>query len=722
MRGGRTGSEPGMRARARLLPWLGVGLIMMATAIAYRGVIGNGFVFDDVSTVRDNPSVRSLGFAGRWLTSPHAVSNVRESRNYRPVTVASYALDRAAWGEGPAGFHATNLAIHLGVVSLTFVLARRLWGDDWAAAGAAGMVALHPLNAEAVNYVTARSSSLMTLGVLAAVWANDRATVERRRGWAVAAWAFGLLALGAKEAAVILPGLVIAWDRARGEKTEPWGATLRRSLPWWGLVGGFLAVRAGVLAVDHATAAVGEGAAGAQGVWLVLKVYLSSLGQWLWPVGLALDHAWPTAVGAAEAGWLAVGAAAAALGTVAAARWDRRIGWCLAWFWVAMLPMGVLPFVSRLTLYQDHRVYVAGIGLAWGVGWGLAWAVRRWGTTWGDRAAWGVALGLLVGVAGWAAASRTAAWADEARLWDDVLAKYPDSVLAYNSKGILLKGAGRLDEARRAFERALELAPRFAQAHNNLGGVFAERGDWERAAEAFEFALSLDPRYTAAALNLGAVYQGMGRPDRAIDLYERLLRDDPDMTAAITRVGGLLEEQGRFDAAAERFRNVLSIDPTDDQARLALGGVLMRSRRWADAREIFESLVIRHPDSFPIRFNLGISLDRLDLYDEAVVSYRAAAELRPDDPAPSFRIGVLHAKRGRWSDAAMWYERALERDPGHPFSHLHLAMVAERLGDVVRAAEHYRAFVSVAPRDAAYDAPRAEAREALARLGEGGPG
>ena len=42
MRGGRTGSEPGMRARARLLPWLGVGLIMMATAVAYRGAIGNG--------------------------------------------------------------------------------------------------------------------------------------------------------------------------------------------------------------------------------------------------------------------------------------------------------------------------------------------------------------------------------------------------------------------------------------------------------------------------------------------------------------------------------------------------------------------------------------------------------------------------------------------------------------------------------------------------------
>src|SRR3989304_5754452 len=50
---------------------------------------------------------------------------------------------------------------------------------------------------------------------------------------------------------------------------------------------------------------------------------------------------------------------------------------------------------------------------------------RRRGA-WGAGAAGGVPLGVLVGVGGGGAASRTAAWADEARLWDDVLAKYPD--------------------------------------------------------------------------------------------------------------------------------------------------------------------------------------------------------------------------------------------------------------------------------------------------------
>ncbi len=434
-------------ARRRTTPWVALALILVATVAVYRGVIANGFVLDDAHSVRDNPSVRSLGYVGRWFTLPYAASAEREHQNYRPVTVVSYALDHAVWGAGPAGFHATNLAIHLGVVGFTFVLARRLWGDDWAAVGAAGVVALHPFNAEAVNYVTARSSVLMTLCVLAAVWAHDRATVERRRGWAVAAGAFGLLALGAKEAAVVLPGLLIAWERARGDGTEPWGATLRRSLPWWGLVVGFVAVRAGVLAAGHATAVAGAGATGAQGLWLALKIYLTSLGQWLWPVGLAVDHAWPVAVGGREAGLLAGGAVLAGLATIATARWNRRLGWCLVWFWAAMLPMGMLPFVSRLTLYQDNRVYLAGIGLAWGAGWGLAWAVRRWGVTVGGRAAWMGALGLLVGVAGWADASRTAVWADEAHLWDDVLATYPDSRLAYNAKGTLLMDAGRFDEA-----------------------------------------------------------------------------------------------------------------------------------------------------------------------------------------------------------------------------------------------------------------------------------
>ncbi len=714
-------------ARRRAAPWVALGLILVATVTVYRGVIGNGFVLDDFHVVRDNPSVRSLAFAGRWFTVPDAVSSFRESRNYRPVLVASYAADYALWGGQPQGFHATNLGIHAGVVLLTFLLARRLWsGDDVTGLCAAGVVALHPINAEAVNYITARSSSLMTLFVLAAVWAYDRGSGAgtgdregvRNRLWQFAAYVLGGAALGTKEVAVVLPVLIIAWDRVRHDEAESWGAILRRSVPWWGLVAIYLSVRLWVLPAGVTTAINGAVTA-AQNALFALKVYLLSLGFWLWPTNLAVDHAWPITIGGGEAALLIGGSAIAVLGTIGAARFSRRIGWCLVWFWAAIAPVGALPFVSRLTLYQDNRVYLSGIALAWLVA-RVMWRVSYiQGLSRVPRAAWLVGLIGCALVAARVDARRTQVWTDDAHLWEDVMTKYPDSVLAYNAKAVQFINDGRLDEARQALERALRLVPGYSGAQENLGIVFSRLGDTERAVALLESALKINPNLTAVAIDLARIYEQMGRTDRAFEVYEHLLESDPEMTVALARSGLLLERKGRYEEAAERYRNALAVDPNDDQTRGALGGVLVRLERWAEAHTMFDVLVKRHPDFYPTRFKLGVSLDELGRYEEALEAYRAAAALRPDDPDLHFRIAVIYSKRGRWAEASAEYERTLERDSRHFPSHMNLALVAERLGDDAGAVTHYRAFMATAPAEAAYDAPRAQAREAILRLGRG---
>jgi len=697
-------------------PWLALGLIVVTTVVTYRGVIGHQFVMDDLQTVRDNHSVRSLRYAGRWFTSPYAVSSGRGSQNYRPVTVASYALDYAVWGERPAGFHVTNVAIHLGVVGLTFVLARRLWGDDWAAAGAAGVVALHPINAEAVNYVTARSSSLMTLFVLAAVWARDHASAGRRWAWGIAALGCGVLALGTKEAAVVLPVLMMAWERMRGSGREPWGITLWRSLPWWVLVGGFLAVRAWVLAGGHATAVSGAGASIGQGVLLALKIYLTSMGMWLWPMGLAVDHAWPIAVGGWEAGLLVGSAVVAGFGTMTVARWERRIGWCLVWCLVALAPIGMLPFVTRLTLYQDHRVYLAGIALAWSVGWGGARLVRRYTPSPVARGAWLAAVGVLVVAVSWADAGRAVAWTDSAHLWDDVLAKYPNSPLAYNGKGLILLDASRLDEAQRSFEHARRLAPGLAVVHSNLGVVFTRLGEWDRAAASFEFALKINPFSPFAQLRLAEVYEHQGRVDKALVLYERILRNDPEWTTGLVRSAALLERRGRWEEAVARYRRAIEIDPDQDEARVALGAALLARERWAAAREAFLGVLARRPDSYAARFYIGMTYAREGRDDAALPHWLEAARLNPDDPELLIELGLLYGRRGEWVDAIGWYDRALQREPASFMAHVNLALAAERVGDAGRAISHYRAFLRTAPHDAGYEGLRTRAQEAIVRL------
>jgi tetratricopeptide (TPR) repeat protein len=729
----------GVLTTVRRLPpaWLALLAILVVTCVAYRGVIDNGFVFDDLDTVRNNPAVASLARAGSWFTSPYAVSRSRDQANYRPVAVAGYALDHALWGEGPAGFHATNLAIHLGVVIVTFILARRLWGDDRAGIVAAGVFALHPINAEAVNYITARSSTLMTLFVLAAVWAHDvalrrgdhgrdggagsdgwrHALVKVSHGLRLALpYGLGLAALGTKEVAVVLPVLIIAWDRARGDGRELWGATLRRSLPWWLLAGVFLAARTWITGDGSATALRGDGATTAQALLFGVKILLASLGHWFWPTALAVDHAWPITIGTTEGVLLAAGAVAVVLLTIVAARVDRLVGWCLAWFWAGLAPLGALPFVSRLTLYQDNRVYLSGVALAWLAGRFAVLALRRWERVRFARPVLGVlVLGLAV-AAVLADARQTAVWVNPDRLWDDVLEKYPDSILALNSKGLRLAEADRLQEARDLFERSIRLVPGFSQAHNNVGFVFAKLGDFDRAETAFETALSLEPRYASAAVSLGKVYEQQGRTDRALELYDRLLAEDPDLATAWMRSGALLERLDRLDEAAERYRRVLAIDPSNDRGRLAFGAVLLRLERWAEARVVIESLVVRQADSYPARVNLGAALDGLGRLDEALAAYQTAAALRPDDPEPHFRIAVMYSRRGRWADAASEYERVLARDPAHLSSHMNLALVAEQMGDLNRAVEHYRVVLSAAPDEPRYEASRARAREVIARF------
>lgn len=90
----------------------------------------------------------------------------------------------------------------------------------------------------------------------------------------------------------------------------------------------------------------------------------------------------------------------------------------------------------------------------------------------------------------------------------------PRSAAALNAHAVALKGVGRTDEARAAYERALELRPNSAALHFNLALLYMERGfDTKltlgemrpartRARELYTRTLELDPSHKSARQNL----------------------------------------------------------------------------------------------------------------------------------------------------------------------------------------------------------------------------
>ncbi|MFZ5874868.1 MAG: tetratricopeptide repeat protein [Nitrospirota bacterium] len=678
-----TKAEPGAAWGTWRLEALMVAAVLAITVAGYHGVVDNGWVLDDFHTVVSNRSIDTFD-AFRWLSSAEGTSAKIEYRGYRPVLMASYALDRALWGRSAAGAHASNLVIHLGVVVIAFLLAKRLWGDSIAAVIAALVMAVHPLNAQAVNYITARSSSLMTLWILLAVWGYDRWVEARRDGgsWTGATWLgvaviAALAALGTKEAAVVLPLLVMAWDRAR-RPDAPWRDTAVRSVPFWTLVAAFLAVRALILDEGPGGAMLGGAI---QVVWFDAKLLVVSFIHWLWPTGLAIDYAWPWTISTgAGIGWV-VACLALAAGTEMVRRWDRRFGWCVIWFWASLLPVLALPAITRLVLYQEHRSYLGGVGLAWCVGgsaavlWRIASGRRRL------RAAAGVTVVALTALALYADAGRTMVWRDAEHVWEDSLAKYPDSVLGRNIRARLWVNAGRLEDAQRELERALAIDETWGPTYGLLGVVFSMMKQYDRADRAFEVGLALVPGDSQIAMNRGIAYEQRGLPDQALAVYEGLLSRYPRHALALGRSAVLLDRGGRLDEAVERYRAILAIEPTQDEVRAALGAALARLGRWDDAERAFRELAARRPESGETWFNLGMVREQLGRAPGALDAYREAAARSPSDPDPEFRAGMIHARLGRWDDAAAAFERALARAPNHAESRRNLAIAAQRLAD-----------------------------------------
>ncbi len=91
---------------------------------------------------------------------------------YRPLVFLSYALDWTTWGLNAAGFHLTNVVLHAVNTMLVYVLARRV-SDARVACVAALLFTLHPVNQEAVLWVSGRFDLLATawiLGSLVLLW------------------------------------------------------------------------------------------------------------------------------------------------------------------------------------------------------------------------------------------------------------------------------------------------------------------------------------------------------------------------------------------------------------------------------------------------------------------------------------------------------------------------------------------------------------------------
>ena len=153
---------------------------------------------------------------------------------------------------------------------------------------------------------------------------------------------------------------------------------------------------------------------------------------------------------------------------------------------------------------------------------------------------------------------KTPAWCAEkaARAVEELerlLRCYPDDEAALTNLGNLYLDLGRLQEARKALQKAVARAPDYVHARNSYGVLLCKSGEFPRGIKEFEAAIRLDEDYLAPRFNLGEAYFRLGSYRAAVDCWERFLARDAGGTGWTARARHHSEDARRLlrKAAAE---------------------------------------------------------------------------------------------------------------------------------------------------------------------------
>ena len=486
-------------------------LLPVAVAVGYGPSLRNDLVWDDRIHILENPAVREA----RWSE----IATQPVGSYYRPVVFATFAFEA---GAAPALFHATNLVLHTLAACLLLAAGSALGAGRGAALAGALLFALHPVQSEAVLYVSGRTDVLGAAFALAALWLHARGAGWRdapalRGARLGAALCFGL-SLGCKESSAALPIAFAVGDRMLAAKRRGSLAELLRLWPYALVLVAYAGWRASLPGEGLALAGPGDAPARLATALAALADYARLL---VLPVGLHLER-----FASSDPPWQPV-AGLFLLGLALAGAWRARpeIRFWLAWAAFAYLPTSNLVPVypglpSGVAFAPEHFLYLPSTGLSMALA--LAAAAR-----FGPRA---LAAGLTPVLVVFAAIlhDRARDWRDEETLYTQTLAYAPESARVRLNLGNLLLSRGETERAAAEFEAGLAHHPDDPDLLTNAGIAWTSLGRFEAAERALLRAVAVDSSDAQAWANLGALYGTRGRWGEARQAYASALARNPE--------------------------------------------------------------------------------------------------------------------------------------------------------------------------------------------------
>lgn len=216
------------------------------------------------------------------------------------------------------------------------------------------------------------------------------------------------------------------------------------------------------------------------------------------------------------------------------------------------------------------------------------------------------------------------------------------------SLGNTLQRQGRHEDALKAFDKAVQLAPGDAELWKDLGGGLAELRRIDEALLSFQHALKLKPDHWDAAYRCGFLLREMGRPQEALpylDLVDHLM---PNQYPVLETRALVLHSLKRYDEALADNLRAQKLNPGNADTCNNIGASLQFLRRDEEALPWFDRAVTLRPGHVLALMNKAASQMQTHRYAEAEATYLQVKAIDPGNAETEWNMSLLYMLTGNF--------------------------------------------------------------------------
>ena len=628
--------------------------LFLLILITYSNIFDVPWHFDDTSNILKNKPLHLSELSRENIKNTFFASYDGKGRLYRPIACLSFALNYYLHGENVFGYHVVNLVIHFlsayflflfiyYTLNLPSIRTKFHSNAYFIALLSTTFWAVNPVQTQAVTYVVQRMTSMAGLFCIMAMYFYLKARISTLRTQKALYFSgcclFGILAMGSKENAVMLPIILLIFDLTLIEGISK--HSLRKYAFLTLLVLGLCIVIALLLAgpslfspENLVSSYHNRGFTLTERLLTEPRVVIFYISLLLYPMPdrLCLEHGITLSTGLFTPISTFFSIVAIALTLSLAMLYAKRkplISFCIIFFFLNHL---VESSVFPLELIFEHRNYFPSmlffVPFVMLVSMGLSYFSRK------PLFRFFLAAFPIFILIGWGHGTyiRNAVWRTHESLLLDCVIKYPD----------------------------------LGRPHHNLGTYYGKKNMPEKAVPEYLTALKKENKNNLAArnwtyYNLGDIYRKMGRNEKALFYYNQAQKYHPHFAPTHVGKGLILLANRQYKKAMSEFKNAINADPRNVSAYGNIGFL------------------------FLLKGNA----------EKAIANLKQASSIDPHNAKIMRHLGLTYKIKGNSREAFRYFEKALYLDSTDPYALLNLAAFYAEIGLKEREHEIMARFFEV---------------------------